>query len=189
MKRFLILALFALTVIPAWAQFVDYKGWQSHEIEIMGGFGKCGGTESFSYVHEEKTVPAVTVAYTFKFNKYFGLGAGLMYDRFKVSPLIDGGKSEVSNCNAFSLYGTIRGYLPTYSKYIAFVGVVDIGGTSTQLFGDVRMPSGSFVWSPQLGIRVKLFKDKKMALNARVFYKDFTKLETDLWGVLLGVNF
>jgi hypothetical protein len=92
----------------------------------------------------------------------------------------------------YSIYGTVRGYVPSYSKYISFVGAVDVGAVRAETQAH-RFPSTAFMCSPQLGIRVKVDKEKGFALNARLYYKYFALPDNwqqfDVIGVLFGVSF
>ncbi len=190
MKRYLLI-LFALAI--SGISYAQQKDYTVHNFEIAGGVG-WSDTE---YVNSNFF--GGTVSYAYSFNKYFGVGGGLSYDRFDLLPLIDGGKPIEYNCNLYSIYGTVRAYVPSYSKYISFVGVVDVGGSSINRSAKdtegvlYKFPSSAFMCCPQLGIRVKVNKEKRFALNARLYYKYFALPDyldnLNTVGLLFGVSF
>lgn len=191
MRRYLFILVALMISGTSYAQKKDYT---VHNFEIVGGVG-WSNTE---YVNSSIFTGAVS--YSYSFNRYFGIGGGLSYDRFDLLPHdVEGGRIIESKCNMYSLYGTVRGYVPSYSKYISFVGVVDVGATSlnrktTEAEGvGYKFPSTAFMCSPQLGIRVKVNKEKRFALNARVYYKYFglsdNRKQLDVIGVLFGLSF
>lgn len=183
MKRYLIILFVLMISGMSYAQNKDYK---AHNFEILGGVG-WSDTE---YVNSSIFTGAAS--YTYSFNRYFGIGGGLSYDRFDLYPPVDGARRVEYKCNMYSIYGTVRGYVPSYSKYISFVGAVDVGAVRAETQAH-RFPSTAFMCSPQLGIRVKVDKEKGFALNARLYYKYFALPDNwqqfDVIGVLFGVSF
>ena len=190
MKWCMLIAIMLFTSSVSYAQKKDYT---VHNIEVIGGIGWTKA----DYIQSNIFTGAASYAYSF--NKYFGLGAGLSYDATDliVNYDIDGAPFEESKCNMFSLYGTVRGYLPTYSKHISFIGVVDVGAANVDLAETTRyqFPSGAFMCSPQLGIRIKIMKERSLALNARLYYRhycfndNFNSKNFGVKGILFGISF
>lgn len=189
MKRTLFLAVVLLVSCVAYAQ---KNGYTVHNVEVMGSIGWTKA----DYIKSGKIYTG-SASYAYSLNRYFGLGGGLSYGVTDVIFYPAGGHAEESKWNMYSIYGTVRGYLPTYSKHISFVGVVDAGATYLDLVENLRyedlLPSWAFMCSPQFGIRIKLMKDKSPALNVRLYYKHYSLFDDyhsfDEKGILFGISF
>ena len=204
MIRTILVLIFVSLCHNLHAQFLDYKGWQSHEIEIMGGVGnidghKAGYVDDYLMAYDiksDKCSPFVSVSYTFKFNDYLGLGCVAAYEQFNIKPEIDGGIPPIDLYGVLVTNASVRGYINTLKKNIKLIGSFDAGNAAI-MHGSVRYfpknkehaPDNSFVYSPQFGIRYIFPDDSKLALNARAFYKGYTNYKISSWGLLVGISF
>lgn len=204
MKKLILVFTFILLHNCLNAQFLDYKGWQSHEIEIMGGIGNIKGTE-WGYVNEhllnyrifsDKCSPYVTASYTFKFNDYLGLGCVAAYEQLDIKPFMAGSQIPVDTYSVLVTNASVKGYIHTSNKNVKLIGAFEVGNAAIlhkddiyYVFDNEYCPDNSFVYSPQFGVRY-IFSDKsKLALNARAFYKGYSNYKISAWGLLVGISF
>ena len=204
MKKYILLFACLVLFENLHAQFLDYKGSLSHEIEVRGGIGSIDGHKT-GYVNEylmaydiksDKCSPFVSASYTFKFNDYLGLGCVASYEQFNIKFNLDGGTPPVYTYGVLVTNASVRGYINTSKKSIKLIGAFDAGNAAI-MHGSVRYfpknkeyaPDNSFVYSPQFGIRYIFSDDSKLALNARAFYKGYNNYKISSWGILVGISF
>ena len=157
--------------------------------ELMGGFGtgypRTYGPSNRSYIN-----PVISFTYTHNFSKYFGLGAGFSWENHYDGDYIPMGWMED---NIYGLYGDFRGYMPINNSHIAFIGVFDIGASIIEPRVVRDNASVKFMCSPQIGMRIYLKKEKKVAINIRFYYKCIPGIkynaENNIIGLLAGISF
>ena len=161
--------------------------------ELMGGFG-TGYPRHYVGSKRSYLNPVISFTYTHNFSMYFGLGAGFSWEKHYEGEYIPMGWMKD---NIYGLYGDFRGYMPINNSHIAFIGVFDIG-TSIIEHSSVSLVrrdnvSAKFMCSPQVGMRIYLKKEKKVAINIRFYYKCIPGIkysaENNIIGLLAGISF
>ena len=190
MKKFMFLIVLVLTISSVCYAQQDRESGAN--FELMGGFG-TGYPRHFGGSKRSYFNPVISFTYTHNFSKYFGLGAGFSWENHYENFFVPGGWKKD---NIYGLYGDFRGYMPINNSRIAFIGVFDIGTSiiDHSLISLVRdNVLAKFMCSPQVGMRIYLKKEKKVAINIRFYYKCIPGIkhsaENNIIGLLAGISF
>ena len=182
MKRLGIIFILLIAWVTTYGQNLKTD---SHNFEVMCRLGNI--RSEFTSMLKETALSSVSISYDYKIGNRIGVGVGGGYDALKLAPM-PGAISNDFNCKEWSVFGTIRGYLPTASKWLDITGVLDMG--VAYLDAEIKsVPKEVFVYSPQLGVRFNTSDICGVDINMRLFYKGYPKLEAGAFGFMIGLSF
>lgn len=175
MKKLLFLTLLLLS-----ASFIHAKNSKSnHEFNITG---------MLSNANKEAYRASINVNYTYCHNisGNFKIGAGTGFEWISIDDgLIGMGHDSHHSFTAIPVFADLRYDLPLSKDKLYLVGVADTGILCAM--GSNKTFESPWFISPQLGVQIKL--SNKLDLNIRAVYRYIEKINSNSFGLNIGISF
>lgn len=175
----LVIALLSFTVSSAQIKFKNF------EVEVSGFSGKLQNNSNSFHFNSDDDFFNVTIDYKIVDNLRVGIGTG--YEYFTCPTIPD--KTHRTCCPLFADVRYVYQVAPNTPVLhaLSIVGVVDLGTLFVDEAGQYPKINHSFTVSPQLGVRIKIYK--RLGINIRCRYQRIEKMNGNSLGVLFGISY
>lgn len=128
---------------------------------------------------------AANYTFSYKLVKDFGIGAGTGYEWMSQDAWLGAGNTKTNSYSAIPLFIDLRYDIPLNNRKLFLTGVVDTGMICT--IGDWKTYDSSWIITPQLGLKIKLYKS--LCLNIRCAYRYIHTINANSIGANIGISF